>query len=166
MSFLHCCHHFDVTTKYCILLFLLSFHKKVLSWEYLKMLFTDGECPKFCDLWWNWRIQVQVDNVNGFLLCSSIYGQFFDWNLGRYSRYLEIGIVNNLNPIRITRSKNSSSCTIKNIPNFWIFFKSSFANQRHEVDSGRCSNSYSLSNWYSAVSRSCSKSTSISFFNV
>ena len=32
--------------------------------------------------------------------------------------FMEIGIVTNLNPIRITRSKNSSLCTIKNIPSF------------------------------------------------
>ena len=131
---MHCSHHFDLllTTKYHILSFILSFYKEVISRENLKTLFTDGEYPKFCDLWWNWWIQVQADNFNGFLFCSLNSSQFFDWNF-------EMGIENNLDPIRITRSKNSSSCTIKNIPNFWIFFKSSFTNQRHEVDNNRCS---------------------------
>ena len=156
---MHCSHHFDlsITTKYHILSFLLFFYKEVISWEYLKTLFADGEYPKFCDLWWNWWIQVQVDNFNGFPFCSFNSSQFFDWKF-------EIGIVNNLDPIRITRSKNSSSYTIKSIPKFQIFFKSSFTNQRHKIDNNRCSSNYSLSNWYSGVSKSCSKSTSTSFF--
>ena len=121
----------------------------------MKLLFTDGECPKFCDLCWNWWIQVQVDNFNRFLFCSSNCSQFFDWNF-------KIGIVNNLDLIRITRSKNSSPCTMKNIPNFWIFFKSSFIK---DVKSKiTCSSSYSLSNCYSGILKSCSKSTSTSGF--
>ena len=53
---------------------------------------------------------------------------------------------------------------MKSIPNFWIFFKSSFINQRLEVKNNRCSSSYSLSNWYSGILKSCSKSTSTSCF--
>ena len=58
-------------------------------------------------------------------------------------------IVNSLDPVRINLCKNSSSCTTKIIPNFCVFFKSSFTNQRDEVDNNRFSSSYSLSNWYS-----------------
>ena len=36
-----------VTTKYCIILFFLSFQKEVISWKYLKKLFFDGRCPSF-----------------------------------------------------------------------------------------------------------------------
>ena len=66
-----------------------------------------------------------------------------------YAAQKHTAIVNSLDPVRINLSKNSSSCTTKIIPNFCVFFKSSFTNQKHEVDNNRCSSTYILSNWYS-----------------
>ena len=123
----------------------------------MKTFFTYGQWPKSFDRRWNPWIQVQVDNFNVFLFCSSNPSRFFDWNF-------EIGIVNSLDPIKITHSKNSSPCAIKSIYNLWIFFKSNFKNQRDAADNNSCSSNYSLSNWYSGVSRSCYEGTSISCF--
>ena len=64
----------------------------------------------------------------------------------------------------ITHSKNTSSYTVKNIPDFWVFLKFNVTNQRQEVHNNRCSSNYSLSNWYSGVSRSCPKSNSTTIF--
>ena len=75
--------------------------------------------PEPFDLWWKWWIQDQVDNFNRFLFCSCNSSRFFDWNF-------DVAIVNTINPISINRSKNSSTCIINSIPNFYIIFKSKF----------------------------------------